>query len=79
MHLRCFLCGIAILVPLSVASAQGTSTAKVSRVQFSMDGWTFAPTLSPSGSRVESILALRQDGLSVGNNIRTYPRTSESH
>ena len=61
-----------VLASIGVA-ATGSSEARaegmVSRVCCVSDGWAYTPTLSGSGTTVESILALRLDGCEVGANI----------
>lgn len=52
------------------AYAQTLSTTRsVSRVQWNMGDWSFVPTLSGSGARVETILALRTSGAVTGANV----------
>ncbi|MCH7847962.1 MAG: hypothetical protein IIB53_06320 [Planctomycetes bacterium] len=49
--------------------ATGQPIPSVAQVQFDVDDWTFVPTMA--GSRVDSILALRDQSTIVGSNIST--------
>jgi len=43
----------------------------VSTVHFLSEGWVYTPTLSTSGTQVNSILALKIDGTQSGSNIES--------
>lgn len=59
---------LAVVASLTI-SALVCGAGTVSRVKIEMDGWHYVPTLSQSGTRVESILAIREPGTEVGSNL----------
>ena len=66
-QLKSFLLAAVVIVASFVACAHGGS--RVSPVQWTSGEWSFVPTISQSGSRMDSLLALRTSGTIMGNNI----------